>query len=258
MEAVICTRSTLGPQFIYCYRDSKRKLYSTNLLTGTKSSLRIPGYEFRNRCRLSEMPGGSLLVTGGDTAGEVDRIDTLREHAVFAVPPMLTARQCHTAVYHSQYVYVLGGYNQTNVDCLSECERYVCTEGQWEELPALPVAGYAMSAVVLDNCLYALGGYNFPSDLNTVQQLSLDSLTWELMQLELPYACFSIPCFTTDTEVYLVIKTTLYSFTPLQVKPLMTLPESIECQTSYYSRDTLYYAWHGGIGSLAVGDLTSL
>jgi hypothetical protein len=105
-----------------------------------------------------------------------------------------------------------------------------------------------MSAVELDNSLYALGGYD-DVDLDTVQKLSLDSLTWELMQLKLPQACCNFPCFKTDTDVYLVTNKTLYSFTPFLVKPIKTLPQDIECITSYYSRGTLYYAWSGQIKS---------
>jgi hypothetical protein len=122
--------------------------------------------------------GGSLLITGGDCSREVMKIDTPREWAVSIQPPMHTARSEHTAVYHSQYLYVLGGYR------LSECERYSCAESRWEELP---VAGWGMSAVELENSLYALGGAA-DSKLDTVQKLSLDSLTWELMQLKLPQA----------------------------------------------------------------------
>jgi hypothetical protein len=153
---------------------------------------------------------------------------------------MHTARSGHAAVYHSQYVYVLG---------VRECERYVCAESQWEVLAALPVCGWGMSAVELHNSLYALGGTQGKiDDLDTVQQLSLDSLTWQLMQLKLPQADRYFPCFKKDTEVYLVINKTLYSFTPLEVKPIKTLPEDITCSSSYYSRGTLYYDRDDGIG----------
>jgi hypothetical protein len=114
-----------------------------------------------------------------------------------------------------------------------------------------------MSAVELDNSLYALGGYA-EEDLDTVQKLSLDSLTWELMQLKLPQAASLFPCFKSDSQVYLVIDETLHSFTPLQVKPIKTVPQCMECRTSYYSRGTLYYLSNWGIESLAVGELTSL
>jgi hypothetical protein len=81
--------------------------------------------------------------------------------------------------------------------------------------------------------LYALGGSIGIYYLDTVQKLSLDSLTWELMQLKLPQAACDFACFKTDTQVYLVIKKTLYSFTPLEVKPIKTVPLSIECYASY-------------------------
>jgi hypothetical protein len=111
-----------------------------------------------------------------------------------------------------------------------------------------------VAAVVLDDSLYALGGNN-GRDLDTVQKLSLDSITWELIQLKLPQAVSCFACFKTDTQVYLVIRNTLYSFTPLQVKLIKTFAEGIYCITSYYSRGTLYYSWNGGIRSLAVGEL---
>jgi hypothetical protein len=137
----------------------------------------MPHYQFRKFCRWSELPGGSLLITGGSypAVREVVKIDTLREYAVCSQPPMHTARSHHAAVYHSQYLYVLGFW---------ECERYSCAESRWEELPVLPVAGDFMSAVEVENCVYALGGQY----RDTVQKLSLDSLTWELMQLKLPQA----------------------------------------------------------------------
>jgi hypothetical protein len=140
---------------------------------------------------------------------------------------MYTGRVSHAAVYHSQYLYVLGGWNERN---LSECERYSCEENRWEVLPALPVAGREMSAVKLENSLYALGGTAGEGDLDTIQRLSLDRLTWELMQLKLPQTARWFPCIKTDTQVILMINETLYSFTPLQVKAVKTL-ESIMCNS---------------------------
>jgi hypothetical protein len=99
-----------------------------------------------------------------------------------------------------------------------------------------------MSAVELHNSLYGLGGEQgeVGGYLDKVQKLSLDSLTWQLMQLKLPQADSLFPCFKTDTQVILINKT-LYLFTPLQVKAVMTLSEDISwCYSSYYSRGTLY------------------
>jgi hypothetical protein len=202
------------------------------------------------------LPEGSLLITGGSedlpewclrlTNGEVIATsvrDVVRlDVGTFAVslqPPMHTARNYHAAVYHSQYVYVLGD---------RECERYSCSDSRWEVLPNLPVGGWGMSAVELHNSLYAFGGNDDEGMiLDTAQKLSLGSLTWELMQLKLPQAEISFSCFKKDTEVYLVIEKTLYSFTPLEIKPIKTLPEYIGCSSSYYSRGTLYHECGSGI-----------
>jgi hypothetical protein len=243
-EELISIRSTVRPQFIYCCRS--HKLRRANLLTGEQSCHQIFAYKFKDGCRWSELPGGNLLITGGDDSREVVRIDTLREWAVSSRPPMHTARCYHTALYHSQYLYVLGGYRMRG------CERYVCAENRWEVLPALPVACSRMSAVEVESSLYALGG-KADSALDTVQKLSLDSLTWEVMQLKLPQAGYYLPCFKTDTQVYLVINKTVYSFTPLQVKEVKNVPRSIRCYSSYYSRGTLYCEDVGFIGSYALG-----
>jgi hypothetical protein len=93
---------------------------------------------------------------------------------------------------------------------------------------ASPRACYSASGVVVENSLYALGGNDGSSDLDLVQKLSLESLTWELMQFRLTYAGFGIPCFKLrDTEVYLVVNKTLCFFTAFEVRTLKTLTEEI-------------------------------
>jgi hypothetical protein len=62
---------------------------------------------------------------------------------------------------------------------------------------------------VVESSLYALGGFCDSEPLDLVQKLSLESLTWELMQFRLPFAGQHIPCFKlSDTEVYLMVKKT--------------------------------------------------
>jgi hypothetical protein len=221
------------PTFFYSCEGSK--LHKVNLLTGEKSCHDVPHYQFKGGCRWSELPGGSLLITGGGSpVRDVVRLD-VGTFAVSPQPPMYTARCGHAAVYYSQYLYVLGN---------SECERYSCAESRWEVLPALPVVGYYMNGVEVENSVYALGAVS-----NNVQKLSLDNLTWQLMQLKLPRAADDFPCFKKDTEVYLVIARTLYSFTPLQIKAVKTLDIDIMCKSSYYSRGTLYYEVDRNISS---------
>jgi hypothetical protein len=100
---------------------------------------------------------------------------------------------------------------------------------------------------VVGSSLYALGGEHASAFLDLVQKLSLESLTWELMQLRLPHAGSGIPCFKLrDSEVYLVVKQTLCSFTGLEVRLLKTLTKDISSWygASYYRRGTLYCYYH--------------
>jgi hypothetical protein len=252
------------PTFIYSYKRETDQLHRTSLVTGEHSSHRLPSYTFKGGCCWSEVPGGSLLITGGEdelwsVVREVVRIDTRREFAVSDYPPMLTSRQAHAAVYHTPHLYILGGWSGSS--CLSECERYVFAESRWEALPPLPTACSQTSGVVVENSLYALGGDDGSSLLDLVNKLNLESLTWELMQYRLPFAGFGIPCFKLrDTEVYLVVNQTLCSFTAFEVRPLMTLTKDITSLygASYYRRGTLYCSsCEGGVRSLEIGSLNN-
>jgi hypothetical protein len=259
-EALYHLHEVTLPTFIYSYEYNTEQLHRTSLVTGEQSSHQVPSYTFKSNCYWSEVPGGSLLITGGGDppVREVVRIDTRREFAVGHCPPMLTPRQAHAAVYHTPHLYILGGW--TGNSALSRCERYVCAENRWEALPSLPRACCQTSGVVVENGLYALGGYDGSSILNLVQKLSLDSLTWELMQLRLPFAGCGIPCFKLrDTEVYLVVDKTLCSFTAFEVRPLKTLTNDIKRYTgaSYYRRGTLYSSnYRGGALRDKIGNLS--
>jgi hypothetical protein len=57
-----------------------------------------------------------------------------------------------------------------------------------------------MNAVELYNYFYALGGFRDRHYFDTVQKLSLDSLTWQFMQLKLPQEDSFFPWFKKDTE----------------------------------------------------------
>jgi hypothetical protein len=156
------------PTFIYSYQYDTEQLHRTSLVTGEHSSHQVPSYTFKYGCCWSEVPGGSLLITGGYPAvREVVRIDTRREFAVSHCPPMLTPRRAHAAVHHTPHLYVIGGRNDRRE--LSECERYVCAENRWEALPPLPRACFGTSEVVVESNLYALGGDCRLSGLSEVE-----------------------------------------------------------------------------------------
>jgi hypothetical protein len=249
------------PTFIYSYKPGTNQLHRTNLVTGEQSCTRVPSYQFKAGCCWNEVPGGSLLITGGGyrAVREVVRIDTRREFAVCQCPPMLHVRRQHTAVYHSQHLYVLGGTK--GYSSFNHCERFACAEQRWTALPSLPRACQDASGIVTKMSLYVVGGKYRGADLDCVQELSLESLTWKLMQLRLPIVSHRVPCFkVSDTQVYLVVNKTLFALTVLQVSYIKTLTEDIESfnGASYYCRGTLYCSSSDGpvrrqtIGSLIV------
>jgi hypothetical protein len=255
-EALYHLHEVTLPTFIYSYECNTDQLHRTSLVTGEHSSHRVPSYTFKLDCCWSEVPGGSLLITGGGdpVLREVMRID-VGTFEVFPQRDMLTPRREHAAVYHSPHLYVIGGYNGSR--CLSECERYVCAENRWEALPPLPRACSSTSGVVVERSLYALGGSDGSSSLDLMQKLSLECLTWELVQFRLPHTGYGIPCFKLrDTEVYLVVENTLCSFTGFEVRPLKTLTEEILSWfgASYYYRGTLYCSTsQGAVRSYEIG-----
>jgi hypothetical protein len=247
------------PIFIFSYKERDAQLYRTNLVTGEQSWHQIPSYQFKEGCCCNAVPGGRLLITGGGypVVKEVEGID-VRTFEVFHLTNMPTARRWHAALHHAQHLYVLGGDDGTS--SLKACERYFFVENRWQDLPPLPEACRSTSGVVVERSLYALGGFN-AAPLDLVQKLCLESLTWERMQLRLPHASHGIPCFKVrDTEVYLVVKKTLCSFTALQVVPLKFLTEDIRCWYggSYYYRGTLYCSsYEGAVLSHEIGSLSS-
>jgi hypothetical protein len=247
------------PTFIYSYKHTSNLLHRTDLVTGEQSRHQVPSYRFKPGSCWTEVPGIGLMFTGGGRrpTREAVRIDTRREFAVSLCHPMLTPRKEHAAVYTTQHLYVLGGYNGSS--CISECERYVCAENRWEALPPLPTACRLMSGVVVEKSLFALGGLHDGRTLDLVQRLSLERLTWDPMQLRLPFEDFVLPCFKLrDTEAYLVIKKALFSLTALEVRQIKTLTEDISSWygASYYSRGRLYSS--NGYGAVRMQEIGSL
>jgi hypothetical protein len=94
---------------------------------------------------------------------------------------------------------------------------------------------------VLENSLYALGGYADAS-IDLVQRLSLDRLTWELVQLRLPQVGSSIVSFK-DTGVYLLINKTTPSLPSMSLRSGLSLKAS-RVTVSFYCRGTLYCSYH--------------
>jgi hypothetical protein len=72
------------PTFFYSCESSVNKLHRVKLLTGKPSKHEVPDCQFKRSCTWSELPGGSLLIAGGEGVRDVVQVDNLREYAVSA------------------------------------------------------------------------------------------------------------------------------------------------------------------------------
>jgi hypothetical protein len=246
------------PRWIYSYRACTSQLHRCELSTGQAWSISLPSFYFKEHCSWSELPGGLLIVSGGGLLGsrEVACIDTSREFAVTPRAPMRTARGMHASVYHTHYLYALGGSGP-----LKGCERYVCAEDRWEVVRPLPVACGAMSGIVSTQSLYALGGHTgTESYLDLIQRLSLESLMWEVLEVRLPETDFIIPSFKVSSsqgQIWFVVGRQLYTFSA-QVQLVRPLTREISsCYgPSYYCAGTLYCSNSDGqVDQLTIGDI---
>jgi hypothetical protein len=105
------TEETKQPQLTQTLPKPQHFLYScqyhTTSCTGLTSSLeRSPAMKCLTTSSNGTVVGGSLLITGG-RGRDVVKLD-VGTFAVLHQPPMHTTRSNHAALYHSQYVYVLG------------------------------------------------------------------------------------------------------------------------------------------------------
>jgi hypothetical protein len=71
------------PTFIYNDEFNTDQLHRTNLVTGKHSTRKVPSYTFKYGCCWSEVPGASLLITGGGYPGVRDVVRTLVESLQF-------------------------------------------------------------------------------------------------------------------------------------------------------------------------------
>lgn len=231
------------PSFIYSCIQHSNTVYRTHLISGDQTSHSVAShyYQFKYGCCWTELPDGSLLITGGGSRkmDEVMLID-VQTWAVSEQSPMLSARKWHAAVYHAQHVYALGGEQE------EACEKYSVPEMQWVSMAPLSAACWKSSAVVMEDCLYVLGGKGIEGDLDLVQRLHLEGQSWRIMNLKLPQPCFSMPCFKREDAVYLLVDKTFYDFTPLQFSMRMNVSRKIVSSSglSYYIEGTLYCPSH--------------
>ena len=84
--------------------------------------------------------------------------------------------------------YVIGGYDESGV-ALDSGERYDILRNGWSDIAPMSSAREGVAVAVVNNVLYAIGGYDIRSTFNTVERYSPDEDRWSLV------ASMSVPRF---------------------------------------------------------------
>jgi N-acetylneuraminic acid mutarotase len=94
-------------------------------------------------------------------------------------PEMITPRLAHGCVYMAPFIYVVGGWNTT--DHFRSVERFDtrAPEKGWQQMAAMLEQRSEVAAVVFNNKIYAIGGYDGQSFLSSVEVYDPVSDSWQ-------------------------------------------------------------------------------
>ena len=134
------------------------------------------------------MLDGKLYAAGGEREADeapdnsVERYD-LETKAWEAVAPMATARISHAMTVLDSRMYTVGGHTNDYEGLLSyltSVERYDPATNAWEAVAQMATARCNFAVAVLDDKLYAEGGYNLDDgNLSSVERYDPALDVWE-------------------------------------------------------------------------------
>ena len=95
----------------------------------------------------------------------------------YTTAPMNNKRLYSAAVEWNGTVVVTGGFDPVT----ASVEQFNPKTNQWTALPDLQVARYNHALVNINNCLYAIGGYNGQVILSSVERYNAASMLWQIV-----------------------------------------------------------------------------
>ena len=109
--------------------------------------------------RITELPDGSYLITGGEVDGvTISNVQHFIEGNFIEKFEMYVPRKAHGQAYLKGHVYVFGGYTD-NGKILYNCEKYDMNNGNWMEIAKLNhPRGYATTCVFGESHIFIVGG----------------------------------------------------------------------------------------------------
>jgi len=124
----------------------------------------------------------------GGPQGENFRIFQSGKKLVFCKNQMPTHRNFFPAIYHSQKVYVFGGYDRENKIQLKTCEHYEINTSRWVPMGDLKIARSQSAACrINDEEILVCGGYNKEiGTLDSIERYIIAKDKFELATIKLP------------------------------------------------------------------------
>ena len=131
----------------------------------------------------------SVLISGGKENKETGAKNTafllrLATGETQSLPNMLNGHSSHISLLVGRDVYVLGGKNQSN-STHNFCEVFHLQNFSWTSIAAMEYGRTCASGVHYSGRIYVLGGYQASVD-NTIEEYTIQSDSWTLLQLRLP------------------------------------------------------------------------
>ncbi|CAK8685797.1 unnamed protein product [Clavelina lepadiformis] len=86
-------------------------------------------------------------------------------------------RSSHALVSARGLLYALGGWDDDD-NATNTAECYDPRNGKWEYIPPMKTCRYELTAVVLNDEIYAIGGHDGSNYVSSVEKYNLDTKTW--------------------------------------------------------------------------------
>mmetsp|Transcript_26790 Transcript_26790/g.48284 ORF Transcript_26790/g.48284 Transcript_26790/m.48284 type:complete len:335 (+) Transcript_26790:302-1306(+) len=211
---------------------SDQLYYKTDLESRTETSVTLNRKLLRAYFRYCEVPCGRLFLTGGYTT-QFECIDSLRDMSYTLWPDTLVAAGGCAPVYHQNSLYLISSpFNQ----------KFDFRYNRWELFAETPRKVTLASSVVLGatQSLYVVGGYCEKILLHQIQCCNLVTLTWTVMEINLPNLQWQPECFKVDeNKFYFIMIKYLYVFSPVSttIEKVKELPKPVSpafCSSLYY------------------------
>ncbi|CAK8688248.1 unnamed protein product [Clavelina lepadiformis] len=140
----------------------------------------LPSMIEKRHAFASSLLNGLVYCAGGyNDTGRLSSCESynLEERKWSSIRNMNKKRTYHALVSARGLLYAIGGYdNDNNATNTAEC--YDPLNGMWEYIPPMKTCRYGLTAVVLNNEIYAIGGRDDSNRLSSVEKYNLDTKNW--------------------------------------------------------------------------------